>query len=183
MSPVSSATLKMEINAKEKKASSSNSFTTLCGEGWRESQLLAAWCTQQWMMKRRHFSHRFNLTQKKNSYPAPIHDQPKKRCDSEVSYWHRISTEIARVLLFAQAIASPESWSWSDIICTPNCSTFCSKENSFYSFKTQKYFSLCILYYLWISVTFTFIPIICLQIIWWILGRFWNTTNLFFLFW
>lgn len=42
VSPVSSATLKME-NTKKKKASSSKSFTTTpCGEGWRESQLLAA---------------------------------------------------------------------------------------------------------------------------------------------
>lgn len=41
MSPGSSATLKMEINTK-KKTSSSNSLTTSCGEGWRESQLLAA---------------------------------------------------------------------------------------------------------------------------------------------
>lgn len=139
-------------------------------------------------MKERHFSHCSNLTQKENSYPAPIHDQPK-RSDSEVSYCRRISTQ-------------PSSYVTP---CSSHCITqqlvliryylntklqhiFQQRKWVFYSFNAQKYFSLCILWvflsvsykYLWISATFTFILIVCLQAIWWILGRFWNTLQTYF---
>lgn len=56
----------------------------------------------------------------------------------------------AHVLLFAQATASPNSWSWSGTIWTPNCSTFSSKENMYFFLLMHRSIFLSVPY-LWIS--------------------------------